>query len=66
MAESIPGGISEGLKTTVTYAISFLIRDKIIFGIIGGSIFGLIFTAFYNKLPGSKPIINGTVTAIIY
>ena len=38
----------------------------LVVGIIGGVVFGLIFAAFYNKLPGSKPIVNAFLIAIIY
>lgn len=66
MLELIPGEMSEGLINAGVYTLALLIPGKIIFGIIGGAIFGLIFAAFYNKLPGSKPIVNGITTAIIY
>jgi hypothetical protein len=66
MLESIPGEMSEGLIKVGIYTSSFLIPGKIIFGIIGGVVFGLIFAAFYNKLPGSKPIVNAFLIAIIY
>lgn len=66
LLESIPGEISEGLKDVGIYTITLLIPGKIIFGIIGGAILGLIFAAFYNKLPGSKLIVNGMLIAIVY
>jgi len=66
MLESIPGEMWEGLTNAGIYTLTLLIPGKIIFGIIGGAIFGLIFAAFYNRLPGSKPIVNGIVIAIIY
>ena len=66
MLESMPGKMSEGLIEMGIYSSSILIPGKIIFGIIGGVVFGLIFAAFYNKLPGSKPIVNAFLIAIIY
>jgi hypothetical protein len=66
MLESIPGEMSEGTIKVGLYTLSYMIPGKIIFGIIGSIIFGLIFAAFYNKLPGSKPIVNGILLAIIY
>jgi uncharacterized membrane protein YeaQ/YmgE (transglycosylase-associated protein family) len=66
MLESISGEMSEGWIKVGFYTLSLLIPGKIIFGIIGSVIFGLIFATFYNKLPGSKPIVNAILIAIIY
>ena len=66
MLDSMPGEMSEGIIKAGLYTISYMIPGKIILGIIGSIIFGLIFAAFYDKLPGSKPIINGILLAIIY
>ena len=64
--ESIPGEMSKGLINVGIHTLYSLIPGKIIFGIIGGIIFGLIFAVFYSKIPGTKPIVNGITTAIIY
>jgi len=53
---------------TTGYMVAFMVFcwDRIIWGIVSGGIFGIIYAAVYNKLPGSSSLKKGIVFAIIY
>ncbi len=54
-----------GIMTDGLWLVGAILLNSIV-GVIGGLIFGLIFVALYDKLPGTTPTDKGIVMSIIH
>ena len=54
------------MEAVIFHTFSLLVPGKIIWGILGGAAFGILFSFIYNKLPGSKIIFNIFLISITY